>query len=110
MMNGKIAGTYLGLAKNGDEWAMAAQLVIATKEKQYGVGPIVIQDLNAIGGILQVGDTPNWEGLNGQVIQFDVNEEDKVTKIVNVIDESLFLNFSEVAQPTDTSNQEEKEN
>lgn len=110
MMNGKIAGTYLGLAKNGDEWVMGVQLVIATKEKQYSVGPIIIQDLNAIGGILQVGDTPNWENLTGQVIQFDVNEEDKVTKIVNVIDESLFLNFSEAAQPTDTSNQEEKEN
>lgn len=110
MMNGKIAGTYLGLAKNGDEWVMGIQLVIATKEQQYPVGPIIAQDLNAIAGILQAADTPNWENLNGQVVQFDVDEGGRVTKIVNCIDDSLFLNFSEVAPAEDTSNQEEKEN
>lgn len=110
MMNGKIAGTYLGLAKNGDEWVMGIQLVIATKEQQYLVGPIIAQDLNAIAGILQAADTPNWENLNGQVVQFDVDEGGRVTKIVNCIDDSLFLNFSEVAPAEDTSNQEANEN
>lgn len=110
MMNGKIAGTYLGLAKNGENWVMGIQLVIATKEKQYPVGPIIAQDLNAIAGILRAADTPNWENLNGQVVQFDADEEDRVTKIVNCIDDSLFLNFSETAPAEDTFNQEEKEN
>lgn len=110
MMNGKIAGTYLGFAKNGDEWVMGIQLVIATKEKQYPVGPIIAQDLNAIAGILQAADTPNWENLNGQVVQFDVDEGGRVTKIVNCIDDNLFLNFSEVAPAENTSNQEENEN
>lgn len=110
MMNGKIAGTYLGLARNGDEWVMGIQLVIATKEQQYPVGPIIVQDLNAIEGILQAADTPNWEKLRGQVVQFDVDEEGRVTKIVNCIDDSFFLNFSEVTPAEDTSNQEANEN
>ena len=110
MMNGKIIGTYLGLAKNGEDWVMGIQLVIGTKEKQYHVGPIIAQDLNAIAGILQTADTLNWENLNGQVVQFEADEEGRVTKIVNCIDDSLFLNFSEVASAEDTSNQEEKEN
>lgn len=109
MMNGKIAGTYLGFAKNGNEWVMGVQLVIATKEKQYPVGPIIVQDLNAIEGILQAADTSNWEKLNGQVVQFDVDEGGRVIKIVNCIDDSFFLNFSEVTSAEDTSNQEEKE-
>ena len=110
MKNGKITSTYLGLARNGDEWGMGAQLTIATKEQHYTVGPIMIQNLNAIAGILQAADTPNWEALNGQIVLFDVNEEGKVTKIVNCIDDSFFLNFSEVAPVENTSNQEINEN
>jgi hypothetical protein len=64
----------------------------------------MVQDLNAIAGILQAADTPNWENLNGQVVQFDVDKEGRVTKIVNCIDDSFFLNFSEVTSAEDTSN------
>ena len=106
MLNAKILDTFFGLAKDGDNFYMAMSLLIGIKDKQYTVGPIAVTDLNAIAGILQVTEVPNWEKVVGQPVQIEVTENE-VTKMANIINEDVYLNFTKEIPVQDTSNQEE---
>lgn len=103
MLNAKILDTFLGLAKDGDNFYMAMSLFIGTKDKQYTVGPIAVADLGAIAGILQVAEVPNWEKVVGQPVQIEVTE-DEITKMANIVNEDIYLNFTKEAPVQDTSN------
>lgn len=106
MLNAKILDTFFGLAQDGDKFYMAMSLLIGVKDKQYTVGPIAVTDLNAVAGILQVAEVPNWERVVGQPVQIEVTENE-VTKMANIINEDIYLNFTKEAPAQDTSNQEE---
>lgn len=106
MLNAKILDTFFGLAKDGDNFYMAMSLLIGIKDKQYTVGPIAVTDMNAIAGILQVAEVPNWEKVVGQPVQIEVIENE-VTKMANIINEDIYLNFTKEIPVQDTSNQEE---
>lgn len=103
MLNAKILDTFFGLAKDGDNFYMAMSLLIGIKDKQYTVGPIAITDLSAVAGILQVAEVPNWERVIGQPVQIEVTE-DEVTKMANIINEDIYLNFTKETSTQDTSN------
>ena len=106
MLNAKILDTFFGLATDGDNFYMAMSLLIGIKDKQYTVGPIAVTDMNAIAGILQVAEVPNWEKVVGQPVQIEVIENE-VTKMANIINEDIYLNFTKEIPVQDTSNQEE---
>ena len=105
MFNVKIVDSYLGICKTEDGSALGAYLGFQNKDKSYSIGPIIISDLNSIAGILAVADAVKWEGLIGQAVQIEV-EEDKITKMINLIDEDICLNFTDRTQEEDTLNQE----
>lgn len=109
MLNAKILDTFFGFAKDGDNFYMAMSLLIGVKDKQYALGPITITDLGAVAGILRVADAPSWERVIGQPVQIEVTE-DEVTKMANIINEDIYLNFTKKAPAQDTSNQEENIN
>lgn len=103
MLNAKILDTFFGLAKDGDNFYMAMSLLIGVKDKQYTVGPIAVTDLSAVAGILRVAEVPNWERVAGRPVQIEVTE-DEVTKMTNIINEDICLNFTKVTPAQDTSN------
>lgn len=109
MLNAKILDSFLGLAKDGDNFYMIMSLLIGTKDKQYTVGPVTITDLSAIAGILQVAEVSNWERVIGQPVQIEVTG-DEITKMANIVNEDIYLNFTKEAPTQDTSNQEENIN
>lgn len=109
MLNAKILDTFFGLAKDGDNFYMAMSLLIGIKDKQYAVGPITVTDMSAIAGILRVAEVPNWERVVGRPVQIEVTE-DEVTKMANIINEDICLNFTKEAPAQDTSNQGENIN
>lgn len=106
MLNAKILDTFFGLAKDGDNFYMIMSLLIGIKDKQYTVGPITVTDLSAVAGILQVTEAPSWERVIGQPVQIEV-AGDEVTKMANIINEDIYLNFTKETPAQDTSNQEE---
>lgn len=106
MLNAKILDTFFGLVQDGDNFYIAMSLLVGTKDKQYSIGPVAITDLGAIAGILQVAEVSNWERVAGRPVQIEI-AGDEITKIANIVNEDIYLNFTKETPAQDTSNQEE---
>lgn len=50
-----------------------------------------------------MAEVPNWEKVVGQPVQIEVTENE-VTKMANIINEDIYLNFTKEAPAQDTSN------
>lgn len=106
MINVKIMNSYLGLAETEDGTILGIQLFLADKEKEYRLMPIIVRNPSYITAILKLAGVNCWEDLKGSLIQVEI-ENEKIVKIANILDDEMYLNFSEVFEEEDTSNQEE---
>ena len=50
-----------------------------------------------------MAEVPNWEKVVGQPVQIEVTENE-VTKMANIINEDIYLNFTKETPAQDTSN------
>ena len=105
MINARISNTYLGLTTEG---GYAIQLQFEVKDKQYVVGPIYLADFTPIAALIKTTEVSCWEQLIGQVVQIEI-EDEKVVKMANVLNDELYLNFTEAPKEEDTLNQEVEE-
>lgn len=94
MINAKIVGTYLGKvmdAENENAY-VGVSILVGTKDKQYQIGPVPIDNLNAIAMILSMTEADYWENLVGKPIRIDVTD-DAVIRMANIVDDEMYIDL-----------------
>lgn len=94
MINAKIVGTYLGIVTDSENENsyVGVSILVGTKDKQYQIGPVPIDNLNSIAMILTMAEAGYWENLVGKPIRIDVTD-DAVIRIANIVDDEMYIDL-----------------
>jgi hypothetical protein len=94
MINAKIVGTYLGKVTDAEEKNsyVGVSILVGTKDKQYQIGPVPIDNVQAIAMILAMTEAGYWENLVGKPIRIDVTD-DAVIRMANIVDDEMYMDL-----------------
>lgn len=110
MINAIITNKYLGLV----DGVLSMGFVFMVQDKAYSTNPISLvtpdetYDKSAaalsLAYIFDVAGAGSWEELTGKAVQLELDDNENITKIANIVDETRFITLS-VSEPIE----EEKE-
>lgn len=102
MINAKIVGTYLGIVTDAEEKNsyVGVSLLVGTNDKQYQIGPVPIDKIDAIAMIITMAESGYWENLVGKPVRIDVTD-DAVIRIANILDDEMYIDLVQPEEQTD---------